>query len=192
MKIGYCRVSTHDQSLNSQIDQLKDYGCEKIFHDVVSGVKSERSGLNSMFEVLREGDIVIIYKLDRLARGLLDLITIVEKFKSMKVGLKSVTENIIDTTTSIGIFMFQLMGVFAEFERNIIKERTKAGLESARRIGHKGGRPTKRTPEILKILKAMYDNKEISISTICKNLKISQSTFYNYLKESQSLASKVS
>jgi DNA invertase Pin-like site-specific DNA recombinase len=183
MKIGYCRVSTREQSLQSQIDQLKDYGCEKIFHDIIGGTKVERTGLNDMFNTLRDGDIVVVYKLDRLARGLIDLIAIVEKFKEMKVGLKSLTENIIDTTTPSGLFMFQLIGVFAEFERNIIKERTRAGLESAKKMGRKGGRPTKKTSELLKMLKAMYDSKDIPVSVMCKNLNISQTTFYNYLRE---------
>ena len=186
MKIGYCRVSTHEQSLNSQLDQLKDYGCEKIFHDIISGSKFERKGLNNMLEMLRAGDIVVVSRLDRLARGLIDFISITEKLKTIGADLKSITENIIDTTTPSGIFMFQLMGVFAEFERNIIRERTRIGLESVRILGCIGGRPTKRKPELLKMLKSMYDSKDLPVSSICKNLNIGKSTFYNYLREVES------
>ena len=182
MKIGYCRISTNDQSLNSQLDLLRENGCEKLFYDTVSGTKIDREGLNSMFDLLREGDIVVVSRLDRLARSLKDLISITDKLKSMGVNLNSISEKI-DTTSSTGNLIFQIIGAFAEFERNIIRERTKAGLESARSRGRLGGRPTKKTSELLKMLEILYKDSSIPVKNIAKQLKISQTTMYNYLRE---------
>ena len=127
MLVGYSRVSTNDQSLNSQIDKLKEFGCEKIFTDVISGTKSERKGLKEMLDYLRENDTVVVFRLDRLGRSLKDLIDIVNLFKNKNIHFKSISENI-DTATPTGKLIFHITGAFAEFERNIIRERTKAGI----------------------------------------------------------------
>lgn len=181
MLVGYSRVSTSDQSLNSQIDKLKEYGCEKIFTDVVSGAKSERSGLKEMLEYLRENDTVVVFRLDRLGRGLRDLIDIINTLKSKNIHFKSITENI-DTTTPAGQLIFHITGAFAEFERNIIRERTKAGLESARARGRKGGRPTKITEEKIKMAKLLHSDTSLSIGDILKQMNIKRGLFYKMLK----------
>lgn len=181
MLIGYSRISTNDQSLDSQIDKLKQYGCEKIYTDIMSGSKSERPQLNEMIEYAREGDTIVVYRLDRLGRGLKDLINLITIFELKKVNFKSLTENI-DTTTSTGKLIFHIAGAFAEFERNIIRERTKAGLESARARGRKGGRPKKINDNLIRLAKTMHANKEISINDIVKNLGVSRATFFNMVK----------
>lgn len=181
MLIGYSRISTNDQSLDSQIDKLKQYGCKKIYTDIMSGSKSERPQLNEMIEYAREGDTIVVYRLDRLGRGLKDLINLISIFESKKINFKSLTENI-DTTTSTGKLIFHIAGAFAEFERNIIRERTKAGLESARARGRKGGRPKKINDNLIRLAKTMHANKEISINDIVKNLGVSRATFFNMVK----------
>lgn len=140
MLIGYARVSTDDQHLDLQRDALKAAGCERIFEDTVSGAKSERTGLTTLMGVLRAGDTVVIWRLDRLGRSLKNLIQLVERLEMAEVGLRSVQENI-DTTTSGGRLVFHLFGALAEFERNLIRERTQAGLVAARARGRQGGTP---------------------------------------------------
>ncbi len=181
MLIGYSRVSTNDQSLDSQIDKLKQYGCEKIYSDIISGSKAERKQLNEMLEYIREGDTVVVYRLDRLGRSLKDLINLINIFQDKKVNFKSITENL-DTSTPTGKLMFHISGAFAEFERNIIRERTKAGLESARARGKNGGRPTVMSEEKIKMAKSLYKNKDIDINTITKQLGVCRATFYKMIK----------
>ncbi len=181
MLLGYCRISTQDQSLASQKDKLKEYGCEKIYTDIVSGGKADRKELNEMLEYIREGDTVVVFRLDRLGRSLKDLIELMNKFKDKKVNFISITENI-DTTTPTGQLTFYLTGAFAEFERNIIRERTRAELESARVRGRKGGRPTVITKEKIEMAKTLHKNNKISIGEILKQLKVSRRTFYSMLK----------
>lgn len=181
MLIGYSRISTNDQSLNSQLDKLKSYGCEKIYTDTISGSKSNRPGLDDMLAYARKGDIIVVYRLDRLGRSLKDLINLINQFKEKDIGFKSITENI-DTTTPTGNLMFHISGAFAEFERNLIRERTKAGLESARARGRVGGRPTKITEEKIKMAKALHRNKDLDINTIVKQLGVSRVTFYKMVK----------
>ncbi len=181
MLIGYSRVSTNDQSLNSQTDKLKQYGCEKIYSDIISGSKAERKQLNEMLEYIREGDTVVVYRLDRLGRSLKDLINIINIFQDKKVNFKSITENL-DTSTPTGKLMFHISGAFAEFERNIIRERTKAGLESARARGKNGGRPSKITSDKIQMAKSLYENKNIDIDTIVRQLGVCRATFYKMIK----------
>src|SRR5215208_2915808 len=140
MNIGYARVSTHDQTLDLQKDVLEKAGCEKIFTDQVSGTKAERKGLTEALSHLREGDTLVVWRLDRLGRSLRHLIDTITALQERGVGFKSLTENI-DTTTSGGRLVFNIFGSLAEFEREIIKERTQAGLEAARSRGRTGGRP---------------------------------------------------
>ena len=140
MLIGYARVSTSDQTLNLQQDALEKIGCVKIFTDVMSGSTTERSGLDEALAYVREGDTLVVWRLDRLGRSLKHLIETITNLNNRKIGFKSITENI-DTTTSGGKLVFHIFGALAEFERNLIKERTQAGLQAARSRGHLGGRP---------------------------------------------------
>ena len=138
MLVGYARTSTDDQNLDLQRDALKIAGCERLFEDQASGAKTERHGLGSMISMLRKGDTVIIWRLDRLGRSLKDLIQLVDTFESLGVGLQRLQENI-DTTSSGGRLIFHLFGALAEFERHLIRERTSAGLSAARARGRLGG-----------------------------------------------------
>lgn len=141
IKIGYARVSTSEQNIQTQIDLLKAEGCDKIYTDVASGVREDRQGLKEMLSFLREGDIVIVYKLDRIFRSLKNMIELIEVFNQKKVLFKSITEPAFDTTTANGKFLIQIFTAVAEFERNLIKERTKTGIEGARRRKKLLGRP---------------------------------------------------
>src|SRR5204863_7764914 len=161
MLIGYARVSTQDQTLNLQKDALEKIGCSKIFTDTASGAITERKGLDEALEYVREGDSLIVWKLDRLGRSLKHLIETITTLNNRKIGFKSLTENI-DTTTSSGKLIFHIFGALAEFERDIIRERTKAGLEAARARGRRGGRPKAEklnTSKKVAIALALYNDK---------------------------------
>lgn len=181
MLIGYSRISTNDQSLNSQVDKLKSYGCEKIYADVTSGAKANRPQLDEMMGFVREGDTIVVYSLDRLGRGLKDLINIINLLQEKKINFKSLTENI-DTTTPGGMLIFHIFGAVAEFERNLIRERTNAGLKSARARGKVGGRKPKITQEKIKMAKLLYQDKSMDIDAIAKQLGVCRTTFYTMLK----------
>jgi DNA invertase Pin-like site-specific DNA recombinase len=181
MLIGYARVSTQDQTLNLQKDALKKIGCNKIFTDTASGAKAERKGLDEALEYVREGDTLVVWRLDRLGRSLKHLIETITELNKRKIGFKSITENI-DTTTSGGKLVFHIFGALAEFERDIIRERTQAGLQAARARGRKGGRPKALTPKKAQMVQDLYRNKENSIDEICKTLHISRSTLYRYIQ----------
>ena len=180
MLIGYARVSTIDQNLDLQIDALTKAGCEKIYHDKMSGVKSARPGLEKVLEMSRPGDSLVIWRLDRLGRSLKDLIVIAETLKERSIGLRSLEEGI-DTTTSTGILMFNLMSVLAEFERNLIRERSKAGLAAARSRGKLGGRPKTLTQSQQQLAVKLYHDREHSIKEICSMMSISKPTLYKYV-----------
>lgn len=182
MKIGYARVSTKDQNLDMQIDELTKYGCDKIFTDKISGVKCERLGLKEAFEYARENDIIVVWKLDRAGRSLKHLIEIVNELNESKIGFISLKESI-DTTTSTGRLMFHIFASLAEFERDIIRERTMAGLTAARARGRIGGRPKKMDENKLIMAKSMMADKNISVKDICKALDVSKSTLYKSLNE---------
>jgi DNA invertase Pin-like site-specific DNA recombinase len=184
MLIGYARVSTNEQTLDLQKDALENIGCIKIFSDVVSGAKAERKGLQETLEYVREGDTLVVWRLDRLGRSLKHLIETITRLNNRKIGFKSITENI-DTTTSGGKLVFHIFGALAEFERDIIKDRTKAGLTAARARGRLGGRPkahTLNTPKKVALAQSLYDNKNNTIEEICKTLHISRATLYRYIK----------
>jgi DNA invertase Pin-like site-specific DNA recombinase len=178
MLIGYARVSTHDQSLNLQLDALKKVGCSKIFTDVVSGAKAERKGLEDALSHLREGDTLVVWKLDRLGRSLPHLIQTVNNLKDRKINFRSLTDLNIDTTTPGGKLVFHVFGAVAEFFLDNLRERTRAGLEAARVRGRKGGRPKALTPEQRSIAQSLYDDPKNSIADICRMLKISKVTLY--------------
>ncbi len=181
MLIGYARVSTQDQSLNLQLDALKKVGCDKIFTDVVSGAKAERKGLQDALSHLREGDTLVVWKLDRLGRSLPHLIQTVNSLKERKIGFKSLTEEL-DTTSPGGKLVFHVFGAVAEFVLDITRERTRAGLQAARARGRIGGRPKALTPQQIRIAQALYDDPTNAITDICRTLKISKVTLYRYIK----------
>src|SRR3712207_2162831 len=140
MMVGYARVSTTDQTLSLQQDALMRAGCERIFSDTMSGAKAERPGLVQALRFMRSGDVLVVWKLDRLGRSLKNLIDVVTELETLGIGFRSITESI-DTTTSGGKLIFHIFGALAEFERELIRERTSAGLAAARARGRKGGRP---------------------------------------------------
>jgi DNA invertase Pin-like site-specific DNA recombinase len=181
MNIGYCRVSTQDQNLELQLDELKKAGCEKIFQDVASGSKDERRGLQEAINFAREGDCLVVWKLDRLSRSLRHLIDTVNQLKERGVGLKVITQNL-DTTTPSGTLVFHIFGALAEFERLLIKERTNAGLASARARGRVGGRPKAMDEKKVQIARSLYADGKTSVAEICETLKVSKATLYRNLK----------
>lgn len=184
MKIGYARVSTHDQDLSLQLDALEKVGCEKIYKEKITGATKQRPQLQKMLEQIRTGDIVVVWKLDRLARSLKDLVELVNIIQEQGAALKSLNDQI-DTTTPHGKFTFHLFAALAEFERDIIRERTNAGLAAARVRGRKGGRPaglSQKAQHTAMIAERLYKEGKLSIAEICEQLSISRSTFYNYLK----------
>ncbi len=181
MLIGYARVSTADQTLDLQRDALKTAGCEKIFTDTASGASAERKGLDEALSFARKGDTLVVWRLDRLGRSLKDLIERITDLQKQGIGFKSLTEQI-DTTTSGGKLIFHLFGALAEFERDIIRERTQAGLRAARARGRLGGRPKALTPKKAAMAQKLYADKSNSIDDICKTLNISRPTLYRYIK----------
>lgn len=184
MKIGYARVSTKEQNLDRQIDALQACGCEKIFSDQISGAKKDRPELNMMKAQLREGDVVVIDKLDRLGRSLKDLISIVSDFESKGISFVSLKDHM-DTTTPSGKLIFHIFASLAEFERSLISERTKAGLAAAKARGRLGGRRPGLSDEAKKTAMAaetLYKAGDHSVSEMCEQLGISRPTLYNYLR----------
>ncbi|KKI56535.1 Resolvase/integrase [Staphylococcus pasteuri] len=183
MKIGYARVSTGLQNLNLQEDRLNQYGCEKIFSDHISGAKSKRPGLDKAIEFARSGDTIVVWRLDRLGRNMADLITLVNELNNRGVSFHSLEENItMDKSSSTGQLLFHLFAAFAEFERNLILERSSAGRIAARARGHYGGRPEKLNKQDLTLLKTLYDNGT-PIKTIAEQWKVSRTTIYRYLNK---------
>ena len=198
MKIGYARVSTQDQSLELQCDALKKFGCDKIYQEKRSAVK-ERKELNKMNKSVRPGDTIVVWKLDRLGRSLRHLINQVNDYKERGIELVSIQDNI-NTTTPQGRLMFNLFATFAEFERELISERTKAGLKAAREKGKFGGRPKGLTKESKKkawAVKGMLDkldkegNPFYTTSEIQKKLKVSKTTYYRLIKHIEEEINKV-
>jgi DNA invertase Pin-like site-specific DNA recombinase len=183
MLIGYARVSTYEQTLNLQRDALEKAGCTKIFTDTASGAQTERKGLEAALSYVRNSDTLVVWRLDRLGRSLPHLITTMTALEERGIGFKSLTENI-DTTTSGGKLIFHIFGALAEFERNLIKERTQAGLTAARARGKKGGRPQALTARQLGIAPDLYEKRH-PIAEICRTLKISKATLYRAIKTAQ-------
>lgn len=181
MKIGYARVSTLEQNLDLQIDALKAAGCKKVITDKVSGSVADRTGLEKLKEVLRSGDTLVVWRLDRLGRTLSHLIKWVGKLEEDGIGFTSLQESI-DTNSPSGKLVFHLFGALSEFERNLIRERTRAGLEAARSRGRQGGRPKKLTHEKAKLVRDLYEMKQHSIDQICEIAGISKPTLYRYVR----------
>ncbi len=182
MDIGYARVSTGDQSLGLQKEALQDAGVssENIYEDVTSGANFERPGLEEARKHLREGDALVVWRLDRLGRSLKDLIETVNALAERGIGFKSLTEAI-DTTTSGGRLVFHIFGALAEFEREIIRERTMAGLNTARARGRYGGRPRAMDEKTVRMAKAMIADQSNTAADVCEALGISRSTLYKYV-----------
>ena len=182
MLIGYARVSTDDQNLDLQRDALHLAGCEKVYEDRMSGAKAARPGLAMVLEVARAGDVLTVWRLDRLGRSLHDLILLGRRLDEMGVGLMSVQEKI-DTSSSGGRLVFHMFGALAEFERNLVRERTQAGLNAARARGRKGGRPKVLEPAKRRLAVQLYAEKQHTIVEICRMMGISKPTLYNYVAE---------
>jgi len=180
MLIGYARVSTQDQNPQLQLDALTAAGCERIFQEKASGAQRERPQLQAALDYLRPGDVLVVWKLDRLARSLKQLIETVELLEEKGIGFQSVTESI-DTTTPGGKLIFHIFGSLAEFERSIIRERTKAGLAAARAHGRVGGRPKALSEEDLAAAKALLRDPSITVAAAAKRLGVATSTLHRYL-----------
>jgi len=184
MLIGYARVSTDDQNLNLQRDALEKAGCDKIFTDQVSGTKAKRPGLEQALSHLRAGDTLVVWRLDRLGRSLRHLIDTITDLQERGIGFKSLTESI-DTTTSGGRLVFNIFASLAEFEREIIRERTQAGLQAARARGRSGGRRKALTDKQVQQLKQLAADPNNSVEEMCKTFGISRMTYYRYVKSEQ-------
>ena len=182
MKIGYARVSTLEQNLDLQLDALEKVGCEKIITDEISGSVADRPGLSKLKETLREGDTVVVWRLDRLGRSLKHLIEWINELKALGVGFESLQESI-NTTTSTGQLIFHIFGALAEFERNLIRERTKAGLAAARARGRLGGRPKQLELSKRQLVAKLYKSREHTVQEICQLMGISKPTLYKYVRE---------
>jgi DNA invertase Pin-like site-specific DNA recombinase len=182
MLIGYARVSTPDQNLDLQTDALKSANCEQLFTDIASGAKAERTGLEQAIKSCRKGDTLVVWKLDRLGRSLPHLVETVSLLIEQGIGFKSLQENI-DTTTSGGKLIFHIFASLAEFERDIIRERTNAGLSAARARGRLGGRPKGAADEKKqKAALALKNDPQYSVKEICEIVGISRNTYYKYTK----------
>ncbi|MDR9827307.1 recombinase family protein [Vibrio sp. FNV 38] len=175
MKIGYARVSTDDQNEDSQIDSLESAGCERIYIEKCSGKSKQRPELERMIDALREGDIVVVQRLDRLGRSLKDLIELLDGFKEQGIKFISLNESI-DTTTAVGELAFHMIGAIAQFERRLISERTKAGLKAARARGRKGGRKAKLTASDIKKAQAMLLDKSVTKTEVAEHFGVSRPT----------------
>jgi len=176
MIVGDARVSTDDHDLSLQLDALQAANCEKVFRDAISGAKTERPGLTTAFEHVRNGDMLVVWQLNRLGRSLSHLIKLIQTLEGHGVGFKSLTEQI-DTTTSGGKLIFHIFGALAEFERSLIRKRTMAGLQAARARGRKGGRPRKpNTDTKIVMAKRLHADPNNSIAEICQTLGVSRAT----------------
>ncbi|MFC1715566.1 recombinase family protein [Candidatus Poribacteria bacterium] len=185
MLIGYARVSTHDQNLDLQKDALEKAGCERLYVEQASGSSSSRPELEQALEVLREGDTLVVWRLDRLGRSLKHLIELFAQLEGRRIGFRSLTESI-DTTTPGGRLIFHIFGALSEFERNLIRERTRAGLVAARARGRMGGRPPVLDGQKRAVAVKLYHEKEHSVKEICDIMGISKPTLYSYVRKAKS------
>ncbi len=184
--IGYARVSTSDQTPDLQIDALKSAGCSRIFVETASGVDNVRAAeLTAALNYIRAGDTLVVWKLDRLARSISKLISTIEQLNESKCGFRSLTEAI-DTTTPTGKLVFHIFGALTEFERNIIRERTLAGLAAARARGRRGGRPRALSDQSIAAAKALIKDGSMTIAEIAGQLGVSDATLYKYIPHPRS------
>lgn len=189
MLIGYARVSTVDQNLALQRAALTEAGCEKIFTEQMSGAVANRPQLADAISYARSGDTIVVWKLDRLARSIKQLIYTIESLRVRGVGFRSLTEAL-DTTPPQGRLVFHMFGALAEFERSLIRERTQAGLLAAKRAGRTGGRPPKLTDEDIEAARAMLSNPDIGVASVANRLGVSLATLYRYIPAARASAAE--
>jgi DNA invertase Pin-like site-specific DNA recombinase len=182
-KVGYARVSTADQSLDAQLDALTGAGCDKIFTEHASGTLAKRPQLDAALDYLREGDVLVVTKLDRLGRSVKNLGDLATWLQENGIGLRAITQDI-DTTTVGGRLFFHILAAIAEFEHDLIVERTREGLAAARARGRKGGPPRKMTLTKIEQARRMYDGQELTVAEIAETLGVSRPTIYRYLEPS--------
>jgi DNA invertase Pin-like site-specific DNA recombinase len=180
MLIGYARVSKLDQNPELQLDALKEAKCDKIYVDYLTGAKADRPQWQELLSYIREGDTLVVWKLDRAFRSMRQAVDIFNDFAKRGVHLKVLTMDI-DTHTPMGKCMYYVASAFAEMERDILLERTQAGLLAARARGRQGGRPKALTGKKAAMVKELYENKHLSINEICETLNISRTTLYRYM-----------
>ena len=180
MLVGYARISTPDQKLDLQLDALREAGCERTFTDEASGAKTDRPGLTEALAFARTGDTLVVWRLDRFGRSLKDLVGRVDELRERGVGFRSLTEGV-DTTSSTGKLVFHVFGALAEFERDLIRERTMAGLASARARGRKGGRPRAMDEEKIHVATRLMKDSEVSVAEVCRAVGVSSATLYRYV-----------
>lgn len=180
MKFGYARVSKNEQSLDVQVRKLQTAGCDEIFKEKISGANDNRPQLKALLGKLRKDDIVCVVRLDRLGRRMIKLVELINEFKSKGIEFVAL-ENNLDTTTPMGMLLFNICAAFSEMERELIRERVKAGLDSAREKGRKGGRPKAITSEIAKMINAFRRSDDMSVNQICKAVGISRSVYYRFI-----------
>ena len=182
MIFGYARTSTSDkQTTDLQIDALRAAGCQEIIEDQISGVKDDRPGLNRLLNSLCAGDTVTVWKLDRLGRSVPHLLSLIEEFKKKQVSFRSLTETI-DTSTPSGSFLVTVLCAMSAMEREILIQRTNAGLAAARERGRIGGRKPSVTPEQISLARQLMQDPANSVASICRSLQIAKSTFYRTIK----------
>ncbi|MBW3090063.1 recombinase family protein [Bifidobacterium miconisargentati] len=180
-RFGYARVSTNGQTADLQRDALDKAGCDRLFVDVASGAKAHRSELDRMMELLREGDVVVVWRLDRLGRSVQNLVELMNRLQEMGVGFVSLNEAI-DTTTPGGILVFNIFAALAQFERDLIRERTNAGLEAARARGRKGGRPAKLDGRQVREIRRLYESRTVTVNQIAAMMGVGRATIYRALE----------
>jgi DNA invertase Pin-like site-specific DNA recombinase len=182
--IGYARVSTADQDLQLQIEALQRAGCHDawIFRDIASGARTARPGLEACVQALASGDTLVVWRLDRLGRSMVHLVTVIEALLRRQVGFRSLCDGAIDTTTASGELVFHIFSALAQFERRLIQERTRAGLAAARARGKHGGRrPLRPEDPRVRMASMMYGDQRLTVPEICRTLRISPATFYRYV-----------
>ena len=179
-KIGYARVSTDDQDLSLQLDALENAGCKLIYKDKASGKNRHRSEFEHCLKALRSGDTLVVWRLDRLGRSLSDLVKIITELENKGIAFESLSEKV-ETHSATGKLMFHVFAALAEFERNIIRERTQAGLKAARARGRKGGRPRKLDKKQVREIKALLRDPDIRGIDVAKRYGVSRATIYRHL-----------
>ena len=182
MKFGYARVSKNEQSLDVQIQKLTAAGCDEIFQEKISGAKDDRPQLKALMAKLRKGDILCVVRLDRLGRRMMKLVELINDFKVKGIEFVSL-ENNLDTSSHMGMLLFNICAAFSEMERELIRERVKAGLDAAKRQGRKGGRPRALTDDKASAILALREAGKLSVKTICETVKVSRSVFYRCINQ---------
>lgn len=182
MKFGYARVSKNEQSLDVQIQKLTAAGCDEIFQEKISGAKDDRTQLKALMEKLRKGDTLCVVRLDRLGRRMMKLVELINEFKEKGIEFVSL-ENNLDTSSHMGMLLFNICAAFSEMERELIRERVKAGLDSAKQQGRTGGRPKALTDDKAEAVRAIHQAGKMSVKKICETMKVSRSVYYRCINQ---------